>query len=192
MLDTRLYGRDEQLPLALGGIQLNDPERQLLGDVQQNWLGANLIESQAQWKLLGQQVMFGQLRLATLPDIELLGVQLTNQLLGINADQWDGYPVARERVFDALDAGQVENCVVLSGDIHASFGVELYRDPGELANLLANTVGNPLDLGLIKADGVEFVTPSVTSRGVLNMTALAVVGAHSQEEAMAVVGDAAR
>jgi len=165
MLDTRLYGRDEQLPLALGGIQLNDPERQLLGDVQQNWLGANLIESQAQWKLLGQQVMFGQLRLATLPDIELLGVQLTNQLLGINADQWDGYPVARERVFDALDAGQVENLVVLSGDIHASFGVELYRDPGELANLLANTVGNPLDLGLIKADGVEFVTPSVTSDG---------------------------
>lgn len=164
MLDTRLYGRDEQLTQALAG-QVNNPNRQLLGDRQQDWLALRLVESAARWKLLGQQVMFGQLRLLTLPELELLGIELTNELLAINPDQWDGYPAARQRVFDAVDAGQVQNMVVLTGDIHSSWGVELYRDPGELANLLANTIGDPLDLGLIKADGVEFVSPSVTSSG---------------------------
>lgn len=165
MLDTRLYGRDQQLSLALGGPQLQDENRQLLGETQQDWLSEQLIASQAQWKLLGQQVMFAQLRLLTLPEVELLGIELTQELLGINADQWDGYPAARQRVFDAVDAGQVENLVVLAGDIHASWGSNLYRDPGALANLLAGLVGDPLELGLIKGHGVEFVTPSVTSEG---------------------------
>lgn len=165
MLDTRLYGRDEQLPLALGGAQLNDPNRQLLGEKQQDWLTAQLAGSRARWKLLGQQVMFGQLRVLTLPEIDLLGVNLTHELLAINADQWDGYPAARQRVFDAIDAGQVDNVVVLTGDIHSSWGINLFRDPGELASLLAGIVGDPLELGLIKAHGVEFVTPSVTSSG---------------------------
>ena len=165
MLDTRLYGRDEQLPLALGGPAVNDPNRQLLGERQQAWLGSRLIESTATWKLLGQQVMFGQLRLLTLPQVELLGTRLTGELLAINADQWDGYPAARQRVFDALDAGQVENLVVLTGDIHSSWGIDLFRDPGAVANLLAGLTGDPLDPPRIKGQGVEFVTPSVTSSG---------------------------
>ncbi len=163
MLDTRLYGRDE--PLSQAFVEVNDPNRQLLGDRQQDWLSARLVESAARWKLLGQQIMFGQLRLLTLPQVKLLGVELLGELLAINPDQWDGYPAARQRVFDAIDAGQVQNLVVLTGDIHSSWGIDLFRDPGELATLLANIVGDPLDLGLIKADGVEFVSPSVTSSG---------------------------
>ncbi|SDB43520.1 NADP-dependent malic enzyme [Bauldia litoralis] len=61
-------------------------------------------------------------------------------------------------------------------------------------NLLKEMTGalhvGPILLGAAKP--AHIVTPSVTSRGVLNMTALAVVGAQSQEESMAVVGDAAR
>lgn len=166
MLDTRLYGRDEQLATPpLNPLTLNDPTRQILGPVQENWLTGKLQAATARWKLLGQQVMFGQLRLASLPDIELLGTELASELLAINADQWDGYPAARDRVFNAIEAGPVDNVVVLTGDIHASWGVELYRDPGELVTLIDNTVGDPLNLGLIKALGVEFVTPSVTSSG---------------------------
>ncbi len=165
MLDTRLYGRDEPLLLAVGGPRVNSPDRQLLGAPQQAWLTSRLNEASAQWKFIGQQIMFGQLRLLTLPEVELLGVPLTRELLAINGDQWDGYAAARQRVFDAIDAGQVENVVVLTGDIHSSWGIELYRDPGELVTLLNNITGNPLDLGLIKASAVEFVTPSVTSPG---------------------------
>ncbi len=166
MLDTRLYGREVQLgiqPLGQGG--LNDPARQLLGPAQEQWLAGNLTRSTARWKLLGQQVMFSQLRLASLPDLSLLGTSLAEELLAINGDQWDGYPAARDRVLDAIEAGRVDNVVVLTGDIHSSWGNEVYRDPGELRTLLDNTVGDPLDLGLIKALGVEFVSPSVTSGG---------------------------
>jgi alkaline phosphatase D len=166
MLDTRLYGRDEQLGTPpLDPVALNDPMRQLLGVPQENWLTERLTTSVARWKLLGQQVMFAQLRLASLPDLALLGTTLAEELLAINGDQWDGYPAARDRVFDAIERAGVDNLVVLTGDIHSSWGNELYRDPGELVTLLDNTVGDPLDLGLIKALGVEFVSPSVTSGG---------------------------
>jgi alkaline phosphatase D len=165
MLDTRLYGREEPLSILPFGPELNDPTRQLLGLRQENWLVERLTTSAAKWKLLGQQVMFGQLRLASLPDLSLLGLTLAEELLALNADQWDGYPAARDRVFDAVERGGVENLVVLTGDIHSSWGNELYRDPGELLTLLDNIVGDPLDLGLIKAHGVEFVSPSVTSSG---------------------------
>ncbi|AXQ28844.1 hypothetical protein D0B54_09185 [Solimonas sp. K1W22B-7] len=165
MLDTRLYGREEPLNILPFGPELNDPTRQLLGLRQENWLTERLTASTAHWKLLGQQVMFGQLRLASLPDLSLLGITLAEELLALNADQWDGYPAARDRVFDAIERGGVENVVVLTGDIHSSWGNELYRDPGELLTLIDNIVGDPLDLGLIKAHGVEFVSPSVTSSG---------------------------
>lgn len=166
MLDTRLYGRDLQIGTPpLDPVAQNDPARQLLGLPQENWLNGKLTGSTARWKLLGQQVMFSQLRLASLPDISLLGTTLAEELLAINGDQWDGYPAARDRVFDAIEAGRVDNLVVLTGDIHSSWGNELYRDPGELRTLLDNIVGDPLELGLIKALGVEFVSPSVTSGG---------------------------
>lgn len=166
MLDTRLYGRDEPLSTPpLNPMSLNDPSRHILGPAQESWLSERLQNSIARWKLLGQQVMMGQLRLASLPDISLLGTELAAELLALNADQWDGYPAARDRVFDAVEAGPVDNLVVLTGDIHSSWGVELYRDPGELVTLLDNIVGDPVGLGLIKALGVEFVTPSVTSGG---------------------------
>ena len=166
MLDTRLYGRDEPLATPpLNPLTLNDPSRHILGAVQESWLSLHLQNASARWKLLGQQVMFGQLRLASLPDINVLGTELAGELLAINADQWDGYPAARDRVLDAIEAGPVDNLVVLTGDIHSSWGIELYRDPGELVTLLDNTVGDPVGLGLIKALGVEFVSPSVTSSG---------------------------
>ncbi|MBB86321.1 alkaline phosphatase D family protein [Abyssibacter sp.] len=166
MLDTRLYGRDEQLPTPpLNSQDLNDPSRQLLGGVQEAWLAGRLATTSARWKILGQQVMFGQLRLASLPDLSVLGLTLAEELLALNADQWDGYPAARDRVFNMIEANGLDDVIVLTGDIHSSWGMELYRDPGDLLTLLDNIVGDPVDLGLIKGLGVEFVTPSVTSSG---------------------------
>ncbi|HEY1078207.1 MAG TPA: alkaline phosphatase D family protein [Fontimonas sp.] len=165
MLDTRLYGRDEPAGILPVGPALTDPARQLLGPRQESWLAERLAASTARWKLLGQQIMFGQLRLASLPDLTVLGTAVAEELLALNGDQWDGYPAARDRVFNAIEAGAVDNVVVLTGDIHSSWGNELYRDPGELVTLLDNIVGDPLDLGLIKALGIEFVSPSVTSGG---------------------------
>jgi alkaline phosphatase D len=133
MLDTRIQGRDEQL--GVGDPQLADTSRTLLGDAQRQWLFDRLDSSSAQWHILGQQVMVAPLT--------LFGA-------AVNTDQWDGYPAERERLLDHVMDGNIENMVVLTGDIHSAWGNDIPLDgynPFTGAN----------------SRGVEFVTSSVTS-----------------------------
>lgn len=170
MLDTRIIGRDLQAGLT-DAASINDAERALLGTEQLGWLGERLGASTATWQVLGQQVMFGQLRIPSLPELSVLTGIPVEQLqallqslpvvstggLIINTDQWDGYRAERARVFDLLESLQVPNPVVLTGDIHTSWCMDLSRDP---ANPL---VYSPIDgSGSL---GVEFVCTSVTSPG---------------------------
>lgn len=138
MLDTRLAGRDQQEDEA---EKRDRPERTLLGYEQETWLYNNLSRAQqgnTVWKLLGQQVMVAQFGLQQTP---------------LNHDQWDGYPAARKRLFDHIEQHNVDNVVVLTGDIHSSWALELHRDP-------FNNLDNSL--------AVELVTPAVTSPGISN------------------------
>lgn len=156
MLDTRIEGRDAQASLPFGP-ERTDPDRKLISDAQMNWLTDGLTSSDSVWKMIGQQVMFGQLNLAELPQPELISEQLpygTTQQ-GLNMDQWDGYTASRTRILDAIEQNGVENVVVFTGDIHTSWANEIYRNP-------ASVVG---DLFAPEALAVEFVCPSVTSPG---------------------------
>ncbi len=130
MLDTRLYARDEQ---GAG----NDNERSLLGYEQRHWLYDNLSNSSAQWKIIGQQVMVAPLLAFGIP---------------VNNDQWDGYPAERDSLFTHLESNSIDNAVVLTGDIHTSWGNDL---PGN--GYVASSGAGSL--------GVEFVVTSVTSPG---------------------------
>jgi alkaline phosphatase D len=138
MFDTRLLGRDRQL----GGLEgLDDAKRTLLGDEQERWLDDVLTGSQRDgvaWRLLGQQVRMGQLRKA--------------DGRPTNFDAWDGYPQARERLLAGLEQGGVRDVVVLTGDMHSSWAIELHRDPfasppsGALAvELVAPAVSSPIN-----------------------------------------------
>ncbi|MEM6789622.1 MAG: alkaline phosphatase D family protein [Myxococcota bacterium] len=136
MLDTRLCCRDEVVGFDEPGI--DDPTRSLLGAEQEQFLFDELSASTATWKLLGQQVMFGQ-----------LGT--------LNPDQWDGYPAARARVFDHLEGEGIDDVVVLTGDIHTSWGLDLARDPLDPATYDPATGDGSL--------AVEFVAPGISSPG---------------------------
>ena len=133
MLDTRIQGRDEQLPI--GDPLMGDTARTLLGSTQRQWLFDRLDPSNAQWHILGQQVMVAPL--------ELFGGPL-------NTDQWDGYPAERDRLLDHVMDNNIANMVVLTGDIHSAWGNDI-----PLANYNPFTGANSM--------GVEFVTSSVTS-----------------------------
>ncbi|BDI59924.1 alkaline phosphatase D family protein [Qipengyuania nanhaisediminis] len=177
-LDTRIEGRDEQFDIgqlvagrdnpqamvqALAAFREGryaDPERQLLGAAQEQWLADGLRASKARgarWQVLVQQVLMGKL---SSPDrlLDLLGDNVPafarNRLraaalaraagLPLNMDAWDGYPAARERLFEAALAADAE-LIVLAGDSHNGWAFELAH--GE-----ART-------------GVEFGVPSVSSPG---------------------------
>ncbi|MGQ0697162.1 MAG: alkaline phosphatase D family protein [Panacagrimonas sp.] len=168
MLDTRLFARSEQLSPNLqpnGSFGLFtatgdylDPTRTLLGDEQEQWLIERLRSSTAKWKLIGQQVMFGQLKVLGLPNLSRL-----SQFF--NPDQWDGYPVARDRIFEALRGDgthpAIDNAVILTGDIHTAFALDVTPDPNNL--LLQN--GGYTGFNGEGSLAVEFVSTAVTSAG---------------------------
>ena len=167
MLDTRLYDRDDEVS-AITSPEIINPDRRLIGPIQRDWLLGGLSDSTATWKLIGQQVMFGQLKATPLPDINLpLAVldALPLPIIGgdgisdlyVNGDQWDGYQAERSAILDHLATTGIDNTVVLTGDIHSSWVMDLTPDPDNLLQY------NPLTG--VGALGVEFVATSVTSPG---------------------------
>jgi alkaline phosphatase D len=178
MLEQRLQGRDRQLPATLSTplgpafVQagaFNDPARSLLGAEQEAWLADRLRRTPARWKLIGQGVMFAQLK----------GVAAANAAGGgafLNPDQWDGYQPARNRVYAVLQGGNgqlpVNNVVVLTGDIHSSWAADLTPDPNN-PDVTSGGYNPATGEG---ARAVEFVGTSVSSPGVDSDTNGAVAG----------------
>jgi alkaline phosphatase D len=150
MLDTRLVGRDQQIEDPCDATGLGDPERKLLGEEQETWLKAELTASKRRgtsFRFLGQQVMFGQLVNVLAPGACVF-----------NPDQWDGYAASRERVLDFLRQEAIENVVVLTGDIHSSWAMDVTANPFEPARYDRATGAGSV--------AVEFVAPAVTSPGI--------------------------
>ncbi|MBQ1764773.1 MAG: alkaline phosphatase D family protein, partial [Aquincola sp.] len=162
MLEERVSARSQQLPAGGQFTQtgaFTDPSRTLLGDTQEAWVASSLRNSKAQWKFLGQGVMFAQLK----------GVGAANAAGGgafLNADQWDGYQPARDRIYDILKGNAttpgVNNVVVLTGDIHSSWAADLTQDPNN-TDVASGGYNRSTGEG---SRAVEFVGTSVTSPGV--------------------------
>lgn len=146
LLDTRVIGRDVQVGRCEAAA-IADPERSLLGSAQEAWLESELVRSRARgarWRVIGQQVIVAQ---------------VSHDAAGCvgNADAWDGYAATRDRLFGALEAGPIDNVVVLTGDAHSSWAIDVPRDPYDTSSYdPATGRGSRL---------VEFVTPGVSSPG---------------------------
>lgn len=105
LLDTRQYRTDQNCKdePGAGCDGWAEWDGTVLGEEQEGWLTDGLVMSTAVWKLITQQIVFST-------------VSFNGSL--VNFDQWDGYPLARQRLLDFITAEQLENIVVLSGDIH--------------------------------------------------------------------------
>ena len=138
MLDTRIFGREK-----LDAAASNEPERQLLGLEQENWLYLNMLEGKrrdATWQILGQQVILAPFR----------GASATN-----SGDIWNGYASARDRLLNFIEDNNIDNTVVLTGDYHASFAFDVCKNPFDASSYNPNTGAGSL--------AVEFVCPALTS-----------------------------
>jgi len=100
-----------QRHLSKGCPALQDEKRTMLGEAQREWLLQGLSTSDALWKVWANQVQFAPLK-----------------LFGrfYSLDQWDGYPVERERILQTIHQQGVRNLVLLTGDLHA-FEVNLLK-----------------------------------------------------------------
>lgn len=156
MLDTRLLGRDEQVgdtdPVsgtADKGTpeQWADPSRELLGQEQEAWLKNELTASKGRsttWRFLGNQVIFSPTR-------------DPRDRKPVTTDFWDGYQATRTRLFEHLASNAIGNLVILTGDIHTSWAMDVAPDPFDPAKYDPATGKG--------AVAVEIVGPSVTSLG---------------------------
>lgn len=130
MLDTRLQERDEP-----DFANATDPNHTILGNAQMDWFTTGMDTSTAQWQIVGQQVMMAPLDINPTP----FGQQYAN------SDQWDGYQAERQKLYDSITTNNINNMVVLTGDIHTAWANDLEDGSTDV--------------------GVEFVVNSVTSPG---------------------------
>ncbi|WP_026875583.1 alkaline phosphatase D family protein [Jiangella gansuensis] len=113
MLDTRQYRSERDGRL--------DPDSTMLGGKQREWLLDGFAASRARWQLIGNQVPMAQLDRD--PD---------EQAESWFADSWDAYVVERDLVLTGAYQRAVENLVVVTGDRHSNYLMDLkadYADP---------------------------------------------------------------
>lgn len=157
LLDTRFVGREEQIYDVTDTLVYED-DRTILGTQQFNWFTGGLKNSPAQWKLVANQVFFSPFHIgwAAIPPIT------ANELENAGLDSWDGYPMERKRILDTIAVNQVDNVVILTGDIHAAFANEVADPVNDTGNGYA-PVANYDPITGAGAGAVEFVTPSISS-----------------------------
>ena len=137
MIDTRIEGREEQLGAL--GFPPDDPNLpdQILGPEQEAWLLEQLEKSRAKWKVLGNQGLMSLWKLG--PDT-----------YG-NDDQWQGYQ-ARNRLVGFLRENEISNVVVVTGDVHSSWAMDVTVDDGSYTEETRDA-----------AVAVEFVAPGISA-----------------------------
>ena len=168
MLDTRLEAREEQIN-SIADSALYATDRTILGTEQKNWLKEQLINSTAKWKVIGQQVVFSEFNVGWGAAIDANSDY--EQAESIFLDIWDGYPAERSELIQFFEDNQLDNIIVLAGDLHTSFAFDLCDKPVDIN--LQNTPFGELPFYSQSANydpatgagslAVEFATPSITS-----------------------------
>lgn len=168
LLDTRLFDRDVEAATPVNPTDgvASQPDRTMIGEEQYNFLINGMRASQAQWKLIGNQVVFHQWIIK--PGLNNPAPAQLGELLapsGLNGDAWDGYSAERQRIINALrgdDGGEaINNVVILTGDVHTSWVADITDNP----NQPIDAVGGYNPITGQGSVATEFVVTSVTSPG---------------------------
>jgi alkaline phosphatase D len=128
MLDGRQYRTSQACPDPLKGgggrtveiaecAGIDDPRASLLGMAQERWLYDGLATSRSRWNVMAQQTLMS----ARDDD--------PGPARPVRTDGWDGYPRARQRLYDTIARLKPSNPLVVGGDIHATVLADLKRDP---------------------------------------------------------------
>lgn len=127
-------------------------EASVLGTDQREWFLDELSNSTAKWRVVGNQKMFGGWYSEDIPP----WLEIPNDGDVFDAGSWDGFMAERGLVLNHLVDNNIDNFMMISGDVHMSFCMDVSLDPKD--SLVYDPItGNG-------AVGVEFI-PSSVSRG---------------------------
>ena len=135
--NTRLFRTDQPCddgfkPACAG---MTAAGAQMINAAQERWLEEGLSGSSQCWQLIAQQVMMAPLDRRAAGDAEAI----------YNMDSWAGYPEQRERIFAMFGRHPGGNLIVVTGDEHQNYAIDLQSRQRTVAS--------------------EFVATSITSGG---------------------------
>ncbi|MDM3870475.1 alkaline phosphatase D family protein [Porticoccus sp. W117] len=150
--------RDEFLKNILG-----NPKRNMISAEMELFFADSMADSATQqrpWKLIGNQIPMARTHMPDIrgkvPGTANLPAEILKELdyyidvgaqdLPLFLDTWDGYPAARERLYQLAQHQGVSDFLVLTGDSHAFWANQLFDASG-------------------RAMGVELGAPGITSPG---------------------------
>ncbi len=200
MTDERLYrdgppcGLDTLDRLLTAGCGEEEAEgRTMLGERQLDYFLSKITTSTRTWKIWGNETMFMQLKMANtfvdalengrdeptdpLPDdLPLPGQQGAGEGVYFNLDQWDGYQAERRRISRKIRRENVENFVVITGDLH-TFIAGYARPDYDEAYVPDPTAAPTYESGVLEPPptdrvGVCFMGASVTSSNIVEIATL--------------------
>lgn len=139
------------MQLFRGKEEYEPGKKSVLGLAQDAWLKNSLETSKKQWHLIANQEMMTDWLSEGAP--KLIAKKRGNGRV-FDTGNWNGFPEDRQRLYDFLAQKNINNVVVLTGDIHMSF--------------VMNMTGNPKNKTLYNkrngegAVGVEITGPSIS------------------------------
>jgi phosphodiesterase/alkaline phosphatase D-like protein len=114
------------------------------------------VDSGQAWRILGNQIPMARThvpdvanrlardaftRLDSLPDSYNNLSRLGKFDLPLYLDTWDGYPVAREKLYDLCRESGANDLIVLTGDSHAFWANELFNNANQSMGVELGTTG---------------------------------------------------
>jgi len=143
-LDTRQFRDDQPCGDGLKAVcpEALDAKRTIMGAEEEKWLFNGLAKGTRRWNLVANQVMM----------MPLDRRQTDSDAPQWNMDSWAGYPAARKRLLDHLQAQKIRNVVVTTGDEHQNFAGELRAKVTEGPALATEFLGTSISTG---GDGVD-------------------------------------
>lgn len=178
MLDTRLEGRTKP-PAHFDTPDSGPTARVMMSNTQQTWLQNNLQQSTADWKIIGNQVLFSIFNVGFAGGFSDGSPDPTN-IDSIRAaedlfiDNWESYPTQRSAVLDFIVNNNIDNVVFVTGDSHCSWAFDIPVNPVDYPNPLKGNIptqnaynsAGKTGYDMASQDGswaVEYGTPSISS-----------------------------
>lgn len=142
-------GETEQFPTRIGDVAclegLRDPSRTMLGSEQKEWLKQALLNSDAKFKFIINEVPM-------------------SEFLLLPYDRWEGYPAEREELLSFITDNGIENVIFLTTDLHGAVVNTLENGCMEVITgpIARETIGEELETLEVSTELLEGLLPGIT------------------------------